>query len=254
MTTSPLRVIILGATSGIAFATARLYAAEGAALLLAGRDAARLNAVARDLQARGAAAAIPFTADFVAEADPSARLTEMAAALGGVDHILLAYGSLGDQAAETEDRTRAAHSFAVNFSSPALWILAGANLIERQGHGSLVVLGSVAGDGGRRANYVYGAAKAGLATLVEGIAHRFGRSDGPRGLRAVIVKPGPTRTAMTAGMQRDGPLWAEPAEVAALVRRAAERGGSVVYAPSRWRWIMLVIRNMPANIFNKMNI
>ena len=73
-------------------------------------------------------------------------------------------------------------------------------------------------------------------------------------LRAVIVKLGPTRTPMTSGMRRDGPLWAEPEQVATLVRRAAERGGPVQYAPRRWRWIMLVIRNLPSLIFNKLNI
>ena len=242
MSSMRLRVIILGATSGIASATARLYAAEGAALLLAGRDAVRLGAVAQDLRARGATSAFAFAADFVTETDPEARLAEMTAALGGADHVLVAYGLLGVQATEAQDGRQAALNLAVNFSSAALWVLAAANLIERQGHGSLVVLGSVAGDRGRRANYVYGAAKSGLATLVEGIAHRFGRAGAPRGLRAVIVKPGPTRTAMTAGMRREGPMWAEPGQVAAIVRRAADRGGPVVYAPGRWRWIMLVIR------------
>jgi decaprenylphospho-beta-D-erythro-pentofuranosid-2-ulose 2-reductase len=249
---APLRILILGGASGIAIAAARLYAAEGAALLLAGRHPSRLESVAQDLRARGASAVVTFPIDLAAEPDPARRLAEMAAALGGVDHILVAYGVLGDQAEGERDAAAAAQSLAVNFTSAAGWTLAAANLIEAQGRGSLVVLGSVAGDRGRRANYIYGAAKAGIAALVEGVAHRFGRSDAP--LRAVIVKLGPTRTPMTNGMRRDGPLWAEPAEVATLVRRAAERGGPVQYAPRRWRWIMLVIRSLPSRIFNKLNI
>lgn len=251
---SPLRVIILGGTSGIAEATARLYAAEGAALLLAGRDAGRLDVVAQDLRARGAAAVQVAVVDLVAEADPAARLQEMATTLGGVDHILLAYGTLGDQARAERDAAEAAQILAANFTSAALWVLAAAKLLEGQGRGSLVVLGSVAGDRGRRANFVYGAAKAGVAALVEGVAHRFGKPGAPAGLRAVLVKPGPTRTAMTAGMKRDGALWAEPGDVAAIVRRAADRGGPVAYAPGRWRWIMLIIRNLPARIFNRLEI
>jgi decaprenylphospho-beta-D-erythro-pentofuranosid-2-ulose 2-reductase len=121
-------------------------------------------------------------------------------------------------------------------------VLAAAEMLEQQGSGSMVVLGSVAGDRGRRANFVYGAAKSGLATLVEGIAHRFGR----KGPRAIIVKPGPVITPMTEGFaSRKGLMWATPEVVAATVRRAAERAGPVVYAPWFWRWIMLIIRFLP---------
>ena len=114
-----------------------------------------------------------------------------------------------------------------------------------------MVLGSVAGDRGRGANFVYGAAKAGLATLIEGIAHGFAGS----GPRAVIVKPGPVITPMTDGFaNRKGVMWATPETVAAVVRRAADRGGPVVYAPWFWRWIMLAIRILPAAIFNRLDI
>ena len=169
---APLRILILGGASGIAIATARLYAAEGAALLLAGRRPSRLESVAQDLRVRGAGAVVTFPIDLAAEPDPARRLAEMAAALGGVDHILVAYGVLGDQGEGERDAAAAAQSLAVNFTSAAGWTLAAANLIEAQGRGSLVVLGSVAGDRGRRANYIYGAAKAGIAALVEGVAHR----------------------------------------------------------------------------------
>jgi short-subunit dehydrogenase len=243
-----LRVLILGAASGIAQATGRLYAAEGAVIGLAGRNAGRLAGIADDLKVRGAAEVATFDVDFTTAAVP-AELAGMAAKLGGLDHVILAYGVLGDQALAERDPAVAQSIIDVNFRSAAAWTLAVAEVLERQGSGSLVVLGSVAGDRGRRSNYVYGAAKAGLATLVEGISHRF-RGTGPR---AVIVKPGPTDTAMTAGMTKGGPLWATPEAVAAVVRKAADSGGPVVYAPARWRLIMAIIRLVPAAIFNKMN-
>lgn len=252
--TTPRCVLILGGTSGIAVATARLYAAEGAAIGLAGRDAARLEAVAADLKARGASATPIFALDLAAEAEPAARLAEMSAALGGLDDVLLAYGVMGPQADDERDPVTARHTLDVNFTSAALWALAAAAVIEAQGRGNLVVLGSVAGDRGRRKNFVYGAAKAGIAALVEGIAHRFGRPGAPAGIRAVLIKPGPTRTAMTAGMPREGGTWADPEDVARIVRRVADRGGPIVYAPGRWRWIMLFIRNLPARIFNRLDI
>ena len=245
---TPLRVLILGAGSGIAQATARLYAAEGAMIGLAGRHPERLAAIAADLTSRGAASTEIFEVDFTAP-DAAATLSGMVAKLGGLDHVLLAYGVLGDQGLADRDEAAALAIIDVNFRSAAAWTLAVANLLERRGKGSMVVLGSVAGDRGRRSNYVYGAAKAGLAVLVQGVSHRF-RGVGPR---VVIVKPGPTDTAMTAGMAKGGPMWATPEAVAAVVRKAADRGGPVVYAPGRWWLIMAIIRNIPAAIFNKMN-
>jgi decaprenylphospho-beta-D-erythro-pentofuranosid-2-ulose 2-reductase len=247
-TQNPLRVLILGAGSGIAQATARLYAGEGATIGLAGRNSGRLAVIADDLKARGAAATEIFDVDFTAP-DAASTLATMAGKLGGLDHVILAYGVLGDQILADRDEAAALAIIDVNFRSAAAWTLAVANLLERQGRGSLVALGSVAGDRGRRSNYVYGAAKAGLAVLVQGISHRF-RGVGPR---VVIVKPGPTDTAMTAGMAKGGPLWATPEAVAAVVRKAADSGGPVVYAPARWRLIMAIICNIPASIFNKMN-
>jgi decaprenylphospho-beta-D-erythro-pentofuranosid-2-ulose 2-reductase len=250
MTTDrPLRVLILGAASGIAQATARLYAEEGAIIGLAGRNPARIATIACDLRARTAAQVETFDVDFTTM--PAApELARMADKLGGLDHVILSYGLLGEHALAERDPALAQAIIDVNFCSAAAWTLAVAEMLERQGMGSLVVLGSVAGDRGRRSNYIYGAAKAGLATLVEGISHRF-RGTGPR---AVIVKPGPTDTAMTAGMPKEGPLWATPETVAAVVRKAADSGGPIIYAPARWRLIMAIIRMIPTAIFNKMNL
>lgn len=245
-----MRVIVLGATSAIAEATMRLYAAENAELLLVGRHADRLAAIAADLRLRGAASAETAVCD-LARPGAAAAFAGFVAALGGVDHVLLAYGTLGEHNEAERDAATAASILQDNFISSAAWALAAAGLLERQGGGSLVVIGSVAGDRGRRANYIYGAAKSGLATLIEGIAHRFA-SAGPR---AAIVKPGPTITPMTEGFaSRKGLLWATPERVAAIVRRAADKGGPVVYAPWFWRWIMLAIRLVPAPIFNRLDI
>ncbi len=249
MQDSPLRVVILGATSGIAEATARIYAGEGAALLLAGRRADRLDQIAEDLRLRGAAQVETATVD-LASADPVAELDDYVRVLGGVDHILIAYGVMSDQGDVERDPAAAAAMIAANFTSATGWALAAANLLEVLGSGSLVVLGSPAGDRGRRKNYVYGATKAGLATLVQGIAHRFAG----KGPRAVLVKPGPTDTAMTASIKAEGGGGlASPEVVATAIRRAADRGGPIQYAPRKWRVIMRIVREIPAPIFNKLN-
>ncbi len=250
MTTSaPRGVIILGATSAMAEATARLYAAEGARLLLVGRRADRLAEVAADLAARGAASAEVAVNDLAHPHDAKAELAGMAARLGPVTDILLFYGVLGEQARAEADLAHARDVLQVNFASAAEWCLAAADLLEAQKQGALVVVGSVAGDRGRQSNYVYGASKAGLAVLVQGLAHRLALRGGRA--RAVLVKPGFVDTPMTGHLPKGGPLWAKPDAVAKVVRAAADKGGAVVYAPWFWRFILLVIRLLPEPIFHK---
>lgn len=246
----PLRVVILGATSAMAEATARLYAQEGASIALLARNGERLGRIASDLSARGAGATPIVARDLTQASDADAVLGEIAATLGGIDHVLLFYGVLGDQKRAESDLAEAASVLDVNFTSAALWSLAAANRLEAAGEGSLVVVGSVAGDRGRQSNYVYGAAKAGLATLVQGIAHRFALKGKGR-LRAVVVKPGFVDTPMTDGLRKGGLLWAKPDKIAAIIRRAADRGGPIVYAPWFWRPILLIIRFLPAPLFHK---
>jgi NAD(P)-dependent dehydrogenase (short-subunit alcohol dehydrogenase family) len=243
------RVIVLGALSAIGEATARLYAAEGCRLVLAGRNAGRLEEVRADLVARGAAEATAWPVDFVACPDPAGELGRMAASVDGrVDAILLFFGVLGDQATAERDPAEAARIVDANFAAAVPWCLAAAALLERQKAGALAVVTSVAGDRGRRSNYVYGAAKAGLGVLVEGIAHRLAGT----GAHAVVVKPGFVDTPMTAHRQPGGPLWAKPATVARDIKRAADRPGRpVVYTPWFWRFVMLAVRNVPAFVFHR---
>ena len=240
------RVIILGATSAVAEAAARRWAARGAALLLVGRRTGELERIAADLAVRGAATVDVASAD-LAQTPGGALLGDFAARLGGVDVILLAYGVLTDQARAEADLGYAAAQLQVNFTSAALWSLAAADLLERQGRGSLVVIGSVAGDRGRRSNYVYGAAKAGLAALVQGLAHRLAAS----GARAVVIKPGFIDSPMTAHLPKGGPLWAKPDAIARIVLAASDGKAPVVYAPGFWRLILLIIRLVPASVFHR---
>jgi NAD(P)-dependent dehydrogenase (short-subunit alcohol dehydrogenase family) len=250
MATLARKILILGASSAVAEQVARLYAADGAELMLVARRDGPLQAIAVDLRLRGAARVETALCDF---ADiPAAAIAEtfaaLVAGLGGADQVLIAYGVLGEQAAEARDLRLAATALQVNFVSAALWALAAANHLQHQNSGVLVVIGSVAGDRGRQSNYIYGAAKAGLAALMQGIAHRFG----PNGPRAILIKPGPIDTPMTAHMKKGGPMWAGAEQVAAQIHRAALRGGpAVVYAPRRWRFIMLIIRLLPGPLFNR---
>lgn len=239
-------IIVLGATSAMAEAACRLWAEEGAHLLLAGRNAARLEEIAADLRVRGAQAGTHVVD--LSSAEATKTFGEIVGGLGRVDVVLLAYGMLGDQTRAEADPKEALDIIAANFSSAAAWCLEAANVLERQGCGKLIVIGSVAGDRGRASNYVYGAAKGGLAVLVQGIAHRLAKS----GAAAVLIKPGFVDTPMTAHIARKGLLWAKPDSVGRTIARAAGRSSSpIVYAPGFWRLIMAVIRATPSRVFHK---
>jgi short-subunit dehydrogenase len=248
MTDHSQRIIILGAASAIAEATARIWAESGASFILVARDAARLDAIAADLKTRGAKEAVTWPLD-CATADASTELDKMVAALGGLDVLLLAYGDLGDHAEMERNPAAAAKLIQTNFTSAAAWCLAATAVLEKQRVGTLIVIGSVAGDRGRRSNFIYGATKGGLGRLVEGVAHKLA----PLGARAVLIQPGFIDTPMTAGLKK-GALWAKPEKIAPAIAESAQRGGPIIYVPSFWRLIMMVIRNLPTFIFNKLNI
>ncbi len=241
MTDSPERVAIIGATSAIAEAAARIWAARGARLALVGRNAVRVEAIAADLRVRGATQVETFVAD-CAQADPPSLVKRIVEMLGGLDVALL-----GDQAQFECDPDAIADLLHVNFTSAAAWCQAITAVLERQRSGALLVIGSVAGDRGRASNYVYGASKAGLGVLVEGVAHRLARA----GASAVLIKPGFVDTPMTAGVANKGALWARPEAVAQIIVASAHRGRPVVYAPWFWRVTMLVVRNIPSTIFHQ---
>jgi len=221
--------------------------------MLAGRDSERLDSVARDLGLRGAKVTT-FAAD-LAKVDAEQSLSEMIVTLGGIDVVLLAYGVLGDQKLAEKQQSETDQILASNFTSAVQWCLAAANVFEAQGHGTLIVIGSVAGDRGRASNYIYGAGKAGLAVFTEGLAHRLARTGASR---AILIKLGLVDTPMTASVSRKGVLWTQPKAIADIIVKACASktidGGRVIYAPWFWRWIMWVVRHLPNSILHRTNL
>lgn len=242
----PLKIVILGALSGIATELARIYAARGAHLGLLGSSADRLAALAADLRVRGATRVETLATDLAAPGSYEATIGGFADKMGGIDVLILAYGILGDEARARGDSEHAARILATNFTSAAQWLLAAARRMN--GKGTIVVFSSVAGDRGRQSNYVYGSAKAGLAVFAQGMAHEF-TSTGPR---IIVAKPGFVITPMTEGMKRSGPLWTSARRAARIVVGAIDcKRGPIIYVPWYWRWIMLIIRLVPAPLFHR---
>jgi short-subunit dehydrogenase len=241
------RVLIVGATSAIAEATARHFAATGAVLLLAGRNGERLREVADDLTVRGAAQVATFAVD-VADLDRhDALFSAVTESLGGLDAVLIAHGVLPDQASCERDVSAMARALMVNGVGTAALLTCAANYCEAQGYGCIAVLGSVAGDRGRRSNYVYGASKGMIEVFLQGLRQRLAST----GVRVVTIKPGPVDTPMTEHLPRN-PLFASSDYVGARVYRAMLRGKPVVYIPWFWRWIMHAVRVVPERLIRRL--
>ena len=243
------RVVIAGATSGIAREAARCWASEGASLFLVGRDAARTRQVADDLRVRGASGAVAYAADLT-DVEKLPRLLDAAQeALGGIDVLLLAHGVLPDQKACEASVAASLRSIDVNFTSAVALLTLTARRMEAAGSGTIVAISSVAGDRGRGSNYVYGSAKAGLTAFLSGLRARLSRS----GVSVVTVKPGFVDTPMTAHLPRS-PLFATARAAGEGVFRAARKRKDVAYVPGWWRLVMLVIRHVPERIFKRLKV
>ncbi len=243
------KILVLGATSGIAEATCRIWAGQRASLFLVGRNAPRLEVVAADLRVRGAAEV--FTA--VVDLDDTAKHPELLAhavnTLAGLDVAYLAHGVLGDQAAGEQDFAVAEQILHTNLISAVSLLTWLANFCAQRRSGVLAVISSVAGDRGRKSNYLYGASKAGLSAFLGGLRNRVDRE----GVTVLNIKPGPVKTAMTINMPGSH-KFADVNKVAATIVKAIEAKQDTLYVPFQWQPIMFVIRHIPERVFKKLNL
>jgi hypothetical protein len=219
-------------------------------LVLLGRDHAKTELVAQDLQVRSPQSTITVqTTDFL---DPL-RIREWSdrlVAKGLPDIVLIAHGSLPDQIACQKDLGLCHEAIAVNGVSPVLFAEAFAGHMQQAGSGTLAIIGSVAGDRGRKSNYVYGAAKGLIARYAQGLQHRFAGT----GVHVVLIEPGPTDTPMTSNLKTKGARLADVGEVARIIVAGIRRRKACIYAPAKWALIMMIIRHLPRFVFNRLDI
>lgn len=249
MQTEKCKIVIFGATSAIAKETARIYSAQGAILHLIARDRDRLQTLSADLKVRGAERVGHTVLDMDELARHSQAIEEARKGLGGIDIALIAHGTLPDQEACQSDVALTLSELNTNAISTISLITLLANIMAEQRHGTIAVITSVAGDRGRRSNYVYGTAKAAVATFLQGIRSRLADA----GVHVLTIKPGFVDTPMTAAFEK-GILWATSEQVAHGIVRAIERKRDVAYLPWFWRYIMLVIKTIPERLFKRMSI
>lgn len=245
------RIVIIGATSAIAEHCGRLWLAKQPTdLTLVGRDTQRIERVATDLKVRSPQSELRIIeAEFLNPEAINATVLDIVKS-GRIDIVLIAHGSLPEQSQCQSELQSCRDALDINAVSPVLYAEAFAKEMEKANHGTIVLIGSVAGDRGRKSNYVYGAAKGLVTRYAQGLQHRFASS----GIKVVLIKPGPTDTPMTAHLKGKGAKLAPVEGVAKQIVEGVEAGKPVIYAPGKWWLIMMIIRHLPAFVFNKMDI
>ncbi len=244
-------IVIIGATSGIAEACARLWVQDQTVdLTLVGRDPLKTEAVATDLRVRSQASSVTVMAvDFLDE-NKIKETVDLICLKQPVDIVLIAHGTLPDQLSAQKDLALCKQTLQINAVSPVLFAEAFAGHMEKANHGTLGIIGSVAGDRGRKSNYIYGAAKGLVARYAQGLQHRLALSN----VKVVLIKPGPTDTPMTASLKSQGLKVAPLEEVAKQIVKAMSAGQAEAYVPGKWKIIMRVIQHLPSFIFQRLNI
>lgn len=242
-------ILIIGATSSIARAAAKLWAERGHDLYLTGRSAEELHRLATDLAIRFEVAVrykVLLIEDYSHHED---LLASIISDMGSVAGVLLASGYLGDHPKAISDFTEAKKILEINFLGACSVLIHCANALAAQQSGFIAALGSVAGDRGRQSNFVYGSAKAGLDVFLQGLRNRMFSV----GVQVLTVKPGFTDTAMTYG--KPGLfLVASPQEVALAIVKALDKRKNILYVPSFWRYVMALIKAIPESLFKRLKL
>ena len=242
-------IVIVGASSAIAEASARIWAKQGNRLVLVGRNSENLAVMAADLKIRGAKLVEVYCADLNDLKLHEDILQFAIDSMGGIDLILIAHGTLPDQQLTQRSVELTMKELSTNALSTISLLTLVANVFESQKSGAIAVITSVAGDRGRQSNYIYGSAKAMVTTFLSGLRQRLT----PQGIAVITIKPGFVDTPMTKEFKK-GLLWAQPQQVAKSIVKACEKGSSVIYTPSFWALIMLIIKIIPERIFQKLKI
>ena len=242
----PQSLLILGGTSEIALATARrMIVRRTRTVWLAGRPTPALEEAAGQLRALGAdVRTVAFDA-----LDPEAHEEALGKvfAEGDIDMVLMAVGVLGDQALDEREPVAAARVAMTNYTGAVSSGLVCAKALQTQGHGSLVVLSSVAGERARRSNFIYGSSKAGLDAFAQGLGDALYGT----GVHVMIVRPGFVRTRMTAGLP-EAPLATTPEAVAAAIELGLRRRSETVWVPGALRVVMSALRHAPRGLFRRL--
>ncbi|MDD9889198.1 MAG: SDR family oxidoreductase [Gammaproteobacteria bacterium] len=244
-----MKILLIGATSAIAKAVARIYAERHASFYLLARNEERLKELADDLIVRGAAAINSQVLDLTDTTSHAEVIQNAHKALEELDIALICHGTLPDQESCESDFAQAEKALNVNGLSVVSLCTEVSKILKVQGSGTLAVITSVAGDRGRQPNFVYGAAKSMVSTYLQGLRGKLL----PYNVHVIDIRPGLVDSPMTAGFEK-GPLWSTPELVAGKVVRSIDSKKHTVYVPGYWRIIMAFVASIPEFIFKRLKI
>ncbi|NBX76079.1 MAG: SDR family oxidoreductase [Proteobacteria bacterium] len=243
------KTLILGATSAIAIETAKILSDRGDALFLVARSPEKLESVRCDLEVRGGKIAGTLSSDLNDFSTHPGLMKKALEALQGLDLVLIAHGTLGDQKACEQDFVLAEKEIRTNFLSCVSLLTLISNKMEQEKSGTIAVISSVAGDRGRQSNYIYGSAKGALNLFLQGLRNRMYSS----GVMVLTIKPGFVDTPMTAALKKNF-LFAKPDQIGRGIVKAIDRKKDVVYLPCFWWGIMAIIKAIPEKIFKRLKL
>jgi decaprenylphospho-beta-D-erythro-pentofuranosid-2-ulose 2-reductase len=248
-TVLPTRVLLLGGSSEIGLAIVRRLAArEPVSAVLLGRDGERLSAAAAELNR---AAGITAVSTEIVDADDfdghDQAIAHAFADPAGVDIVVAAVGKLGGQEGLDTDPDEAVEILRVNFLGLGSLMLSSLRRLRDQGRGTLVVLSSVAAERPRASNAIYGAAKAGLDSLAQGL----GDSVAASGVRVLVVRPGFVTTRMTEGLKA-APMSTTADAVAEATVAGLASGAHTIWVPGKLRWVFAILRHLPRAVFRRL--
>ncbi|MGW0602957.1 decaprenylphospho-beta-D-erythro-pentofuranosid-2-ulose 2-reductase [Streptomyces sp. NPDC002644] len=245
---APQSMLVLGGASEIGIAVARrMLARRCRTVRLAGRPSPALESAAASLRALRPDADVRTVEFDALDTGTHEEVLGKVFAEGDVDLVLLAFGILGDQRRDERDPAGAVRVAQTNYTGAVSAGLVAASALRGQGHGSLVVLSSVAAERARRGNFIYGSSKAGLDAFAQGL----GDSLCGTGVHVMVVRPGFVRTRMTAHL-REVPLATTAGAVAGAVEAGLRRRASTIWVPSPLRPAMALLRHLPRPLFRRL--
>ena len=246
-------IIIIGATSAISQAVAKQLLTEDVCFHLVARNKDKLDIVANDLVARGCSNTICYYLDFNELSEHKQIVEKISKNVNVIDILFVCYGVMYSQQDCEVDVIKAVEQVHSNYTTTVSLLVLFSQLMSKQSteqdNRTIAVVSSVAGDRGRKSNYIYGSAKAGLTTFLEGLRYKLY----DKGINVLTIKPGFVDSPMTADIDK-GALWASTDQVAKYIVKGIEKKKSVIYVPPFWFFIMTIIKMIPAFIFRKLNI
>jgi short-subunit dehydrogenase len=241
-----MKVLIVGANGDIAKECARIFARNRFDLILANRDIIRLEEFKQDIEIRYNKKVDLVELDLL-ELD---KIDKFYNSLDEIDGVIIASGVMYEQSEAFNESNKSLQTININYTGIILLLNLIAQEFEKNQNGFIIGISSVAGDRGRKANFIYGSSKAGFSTYLSGLRNYLYKKN----VQVITVKPGFVDTKMTTNLDLPPKLTAKPKEVAQDIFNAYKNKKDIVYTKSIWRFIMLIIKHIPEFVFKRLNL